>query len=250
MAAATSQVEMKESGASCADRQGPSKVLAGAAWKRGWIMCGHDDRLMPYPTNGFNNANTAAAGGPLQVPGADGNGGLRLIAKEPGVRYVQQGSGAGTAVTSITITESGSVIDIYVSMNLSATASTVARALKANAEVMRLLTDVHYTGSGGGIVADIGTGTPESVPFVRLLGKAVAEADFSDEVADVDIEVLADAPYTQRFGVLGLQMAAAFSVPGRKYVLDNQTATENYAALLLPIHCVEVDDDLAFCRFE
>lgn len=249
MAAATSQVEMKESGASCADRQGPSKVLRGAAWKRGWIMCGHDDRLMPYPTNGFNNANTATAGGPLQVPGADGNGGLRLIAKEPGVRYVQLGSGAGSAVASITVTDTGTTRQIYVSMNLSATAATVARALLAHAEASKLV-DVGFTGTGGGIVADIGTGTPESVPFVRLLGKAVAEADFSDKVADVDIEVLADAPYTQRFGVLGLQMAAAFSVPGRKYVLDNQTATENYAALLLPIHCVEVDDDLAFCRFE
>lgn len=249
MAAATSQVEMKEFGASCADRQGPSKVLAGAAWKRGWIMCGHGDRLMPYPTNGFNNANTAAAGGPLQIAGASADGGLRIIAKEAGVQYFQATVGAGTAVTSITVSDGGTTRNIAVTTNVSATAATVVAALRARADVMELI-DVTYRGTGGAAIADSAGGVPADVPFVRLLGKAVAEADFSDKVADVDIEVLADAPYTQRFGVLGLQMAAAFSVPGRKYVLDNQTATENYAALLLPIHCVEVDDDLAFCRFE
>ncbi len=246
MAAATSQVEMKESGASCADRQGPNKVLAGAAWKRGWIMCGHDDRLMPYPTNGFNNADTPAAGGPLQVAGADGNGGLRLIAKQPSVSAVLSQSGAGTAVTSVAVVDTGTGLRVEVTSNLSATAAAVQSAMLGNARVAGLV-DVAFTGTGLGVS---GTIVETAVPFVRLLGKAVAEADFSDEVADVDIEVLADAPYTQRFGVLGLMMAAAFAVPGRKYVLDNQTATENYAALLLPIHCVEVDEDLAFCRFE
>ena len=40
------------------------------------------------------------------------------------------------------------------------------------------------------------------------------------------------------------------SVPATKYIVDNQTITENYAALLLPIFCDEIDDGLGFCRFE
>lgn len=252
MAAATQMRHISERGGSACDRAGLGYILDGTKWYRGTILVGHGNRMMAYPDGGFNNSTTATLGGPLQVPGADGNGGLRLIAKMPGVRYVQQGSGAGTAVTSITITDGGTTLDIYVSMNLSATAATVARALKANAEVMRLLADVHYTGAGSGIVADIGTVTPESVPFVRLLGLANGDVDATaaDIVADVEIENPNDYPYTVRVGELGLEIDAAMSLPGVKYISDNQTLTENYAALKLPIFVPEVEDGLAYAKFE
>lgn len=249
MSAATQIRKIVQRGSAGADIPGLAKILAGTKWYRGSILVGHGDRMMVYPTGGFNNANTATAGGPLQVPGADGNGGLRLIAKEPGVRYVQQGSGAGSAVSSITVTDTGTTRQIYVSMNLSATAATVARALLAHAEASKLV-DVGFTGTGGGIVADIGLVTPESVPFVRLLGLANGDVDATADSSDVDVADPIDYPYTIRRGVLGLVPDAAFSLSGRKYVTDNQTVTENYAALKLPIFCDEVDDGLAFCRFE
>lgn len=249
MSAATKTRKIVQRGSAGADIPGLAQILAGAAWKRGWIMCGHDDRLMPYPTNGFNNANTAAAGGPLQVAGASADGGLRMIAKEAGVQYFQVTVGAGTAVTSIIVSDGGTTRNIAVEANISATAATVVAALRARADVMELI-DVTYRGTGGAAIAGSAGGVPADVPFVRLLGLANGDVDASAEVADVTVSDPIDYPYTIRRGVLGLLPDATFALSGRKYVTDNQTVTENYAALLLPIFCDEVDDGLAFCRFE
>lgn len=247
MAAATEQVRIiiQRNRASRAD-EGVTKALRASKWKRGWFLVAHDDRLMPYPTGGFNNANTAAAGGPLQVPGADGNGGLRLIAKEPGVIYAQQGSGAGSAVTSITVTDAGAQRLIYVSMNLSATAATVARALLAHAEASKLV-DVGFTGTGGGIVADIGTGTPESVPFVRPYGWADSEVNVEDQASDVTLDPLSVLGSVQ-YGIGRLLTDDTVKTPGTVYLTDNQTVTTNYAALKLPLRCDHLFDGDAYCE--
>lgn len=246
MAATTEKRKIIESGTSGADRRGPGYVLRGARWKRGWVMVGHDDRLMPYPDGGFNNATAAASGGPLQVAGADANGGLRLIAKEAKVKFASIVSGAGTT-RSVRVFASGGFKVVELTAQLSVTANDARSTILAHAEAAALV-DVAVTGTGAGAVADFST--PTAVPFVRLLGLAISEADYSETLTDTEIEIREDAPFCQRFGVLGLKMAAAFAVPGRKYVLDNQTATETNTPLLLPIHCVEVDADLAFCRFE
>ena len=130
---------------------------------------------------------------------------------------------------------------------LRASADTVTYAMRGNAEVSGLV-DVAFTGTGAGIVGAFGSAT--AVPFVRLLGLANGDVDNSASVADVDVDNVNDYPYTVRRGVLGLEIAAAMSLPGPKFVTDNQTITENYAALLLPIHCDEIDDGLGYCLFE
>lgn len=245
MSAATQFRHITERSAS--DRQALASILAGTKWYRGTIVVGHGTRMMAYPTGGFNNANTPTAGGPLQVAGADANGGLRLIAKQPNVRFQMNVSGAGTAVTT-TVVDAGTTQDVTVTANTGVIANEVQRSILGNAHAASLV-QVGTTGTGAGAVANFGTET--AVPFVRLLGLANGDIDASADVADVAIDNPCDYPYTVRYGVLGLEMAAAMSaIPGPKFVTDNQTVTENYAALLLPINCDEIDDGLAFCRFE
>lgn len=247
MSAATQARKIIQRGSAGVDIPGLPKILAGTKWYRGSILVGHGDRMMVYPTNGFDNTDTAADGGPLQVAGADANGGLRIIAKEAKVKYAQVVSGAGTA-RSVRVYSSGGFQVVELTAQLSVTAEVARTALLASAEVAALI-DVAATGTGLGVLADSGV-TPLSVPFVRLLGLANGDVDASADVADVTVDDVLDYPYTIRRGVLGLEPAAAFSLSGRKYVLDNQTVTENFAALLLPIFCDEVDDGRAFCRFE
>lgn len=252
MAAATRMRHVSERGGSACDRAGLGYILDGTKWYRGTILVGHGDRMMAYPDGGFNNANTPAQGGPLQVAGSDADGGLRLIAKQARVKYFQIRVGAGTAVTGLAVVDGGTTRNIVVTANLSTTADTVYQALKANAAVMELLGDVFYTGNGTGIIADSAGGVLADVPFVRLLGLANGDVDATaaDIVADVEIENPNDYPYTVRVGELGLEIDAAMSLPGVKYITDNQTLTENYAALKLPIFVPEVEDGLAYAKFE
>jgi len=251
MAAATQMRHISERGGSACDRAGLGYILDGTKWYRGTILVGHGNRMMAYPTNGFNNTNTAAQGGPLQVAGANANGGLRFIAKRPSVQYLQTTSGAGTAVTSLTVVDGGTTQNIVLVANTSATAETVTQAIKAHAAASELV-DVTFTGTGGGAIADSAGGTPADVPFVRLLGLANGDVDATaaDIVADVEIENPNDYPYTVRVGELGLEIDAAMSLPGVKHISDNQTLTENYAALKLPIFVPEVEDGLAYAKFE
>lgn len=246
MAAATKARSVTQRGTSGADRPGLASILAGTKWYRGTIIVGHASRMMAYPTGGFNNANTAAAGGPLQVAGSDADGGLRLIAKQPNVRFVNTVSGAGTAIT-VTVVDGGTTLDVTVTCNTSVIARDAARAILGHAHAASLV-DVGFTGTGGSAVSDFST--PTAVPFVRLLGLANGDIDASADVTDQTIENPHDYPYTVRRGVLGVVPDASMSVPATKYIVDNQTITENYAALLLPIFCDEIDDGLGFCRFE
>ena len=61
MAAATEQVRIiiQRNRAARADAN-VTKALRGTKWKRGWFLVAHDDRLMPYPASGFNNAKASA----------------------------------------------------------------------------------------------------------------------------------------------------------------------------------------------
>jgi hypothetical protein len=245
VSAATKFRHITDRGGESFDRPALASILAGTKWYRGTVVVGHGSRMMAYPTNGFNNANTPTAGGPLQVAGADGNGGLRLIAKRPNVRFeLATGAAASVIVTDTGATQTVSVV--VVTADDSDLANSVVAAVRAHAAASQLL-DIVATGNGSSVV---GTQVPIDVPFVRLLGLANGDVDNSASVADVDVDNVNDYPYTVRRGVLGLEIAAAMSLPGPKFVTDNQTITENYAALLLPIHCDEIDDGLGYCLFE
>lgn len=247
MAAATQMRHISERGGSACDRAGLGYILDGTKWYRGTILVGHGNRMMAYPDGGFNNSTTATLGGPLQVAGADGNGGLRLIAKRPNVRFeLATGAAASVIVTDTGATQTVSVV--VVTADDSDLANSVVAAVRAHAAASQLL-DIVATGNGSSVV---GTQVPIDVPFVRLLGLANGDVDATaaDIVADVEIENPNDYPYTVRVGELGLEIDAAFSLPGVKYISDNQTLTENYAALKLPIFVPEVEDGLAYAKFE
>lgn len=157
-------------------------------------------------------------------------------------------SGAGTAVSTVVV-DAGTTQDVTVTANTGVTAREAQRSILANAHAA-MLVDVGTTGTGAGAVADFATET--AVPFVRLLGLANGDVDATaaDIVADVEIENPNDYPYTVRVGELGLEIDAAMSLPGVKFITDNQTLTENYAALKLPIFVPEVEDGLAYAKFE
>lgn len=247
MAAATQARHLTQRGSHAADRPALPKILAGTKWYRGTVIVGHGDRMMAYPANGFNSPLTAAQGGPLQVPGADANGGLRLIAKEPHVRFVQT-LVVGPQPIMVTVLDAGSTLDIDVLGEIGDTANEIVRAIQAHAMASSL---VAVASTGTGLGAAVAFGPATAVPFVRLLGLACGDVDATADVADVDVANIFDYPYTVRRGVLGLELeTATTALPGRKSVLDNQTITENFAPLLLPIFCDEIDNGLAFCRFE
>lgn len=244
MAAATDQVRIiiQRNRASRADAN-ITKALRGTKWKRGWFLVAHDDRLMPYPTGGFNSAVTAANGGPLQVAGADGNGGLRLIAKQPSVSAVLSQSGAGTAVTSVAVVDTGTGLRVEVTSNLSATAAAVQSAMLGNARVAGLV-DVAFTGTGLGVSGAI---VETAVPFVRPYGWATSEVDVTGEASDVVLDPLAQLGAVE-YGIGRLLTDGTVMTPGQVFLTDNQTVTTNYAALLLPLHCDHLFDGDAYCE--
>lgn len=246
MAAATEQVRIiiQRNRAARADAN-VTKALRGTKWKRGWFLVAHDDRLMPYPTGGYNSAVTAANGGPLQVPGSDADGGLRLIAKQPNVRFVMNVSGAGTAVSAVVV-DAGTTQDVTVTANTGVTAREAQRSILANAHAA-MLVDVGTTGTGASAVANFATET--AVPFVRPYGWAAAEVDVSDQVADVTLDPLSLLGAAE-YGVGRMLTDGTVMTPGMVFVLDNQTVTTNYAALLLPLHCDHLFDGDAYVEVQ
>ena len=77
----------------------PRRYRSGIA---GTVIVGHGNRMMAYPTGGFNNANTA--GGPVATAGLAPmqTAGCVSSQMQPGVEYIQTAAGAGTAITSLT----------------------------------------------------------------------------------------------------------------------------------------------------
>lgn len=244
MAAATEQIRIiiQRNRASRADA-GVTKALRGTKWKRGWFLVAHDDRLMPYPDGGFNSAVTAANGGPLQVPGSDADSGLRVIAKQPNVRFSNTVSGAGTAIT-VTVEDAGSTLDLLVTCNTGVVARDAQRAILAHAQAASLV-DVGFTGTGGSPVSNFPT--PTAVPFVRPYGWATSEVDVTGEASDVTLDPLSQLGAVE-YGIGRLLTDGTVMTPGTVFLTDNQTVTTNYAALKLPLRCDHLFDDDAYCE--
>lgn len=228
-------------------RHGVGLILRGASWKAGWLIVAHGltgtgDRLMPYPTSGFNSAVTAANGGPLQVPGADANGGLRIIANQPGVQFAYVVGGT-TPVVTVSYAVSPQVT---VTAANTTTAAAIFAALDAHAAAKKLLS-AYYTGTGASAVGTAFTAAP--VPFVRVYGVSRCDVDNSaDLVNDATLPLGSPEESCGDAGVYGLECPDSAVYPGGPaFILDNQTVTFVDTPLCLPVPCRSVEDGLAFC---
>lgn len=244
MSAATQQRRITPMGDTLREMPGLSKVLRGIVYHRGCVLVGHGDRQMPYPTGGYNSAAPLADGGPLQIAGADANGGLRAIAKQPNVR-VSIVNGASLAIL---VGDPGPDILIAVTCPVaSTTASTLAAALNADANASSLASFT-FTGTGAG---NIFAAISLLIPWVRVLGLASGPFDSSAWPPGTDEPCDPNAVGVTAFvGELGLEMddSAPPAAGQICYLIDNQTVSANFAALALPLCCVEVRDGQAMCR--
>lgn len=228
---------------------GLAKIVQGTKYMRGWVMVGHydpanlADRMMRYPTGGFDSASSLAAGGPLAVAGADADGGFRVIAKEPNVK-LQIANGA---TTSVTVTQSTTFKVILLTADVATVTAAVAlQALLANAQVRELI-DAHYTGTGAGLIAVFAA---TQAPFVRLLGVAAGEFDASDvPAADTTLDKFAHYAQIMSGSVGLLPDSTSPPTAGQvAWISDNATVTADWAPLLLPVYVDKVSGGLAFCR--
>lgn len=228
-------------------RHGVTKILRGASWKSGWVIMAHaldavGDRLMPYPTGGYNSAVTAANGGPLQVPGADANGGLRFIANQPLVNFAYVVGGTVPVVTIVY----GSNDTVTVTAANTTTAAAIFAALDAHAGAKKLLTG-YFTGTGASAVGTAFTTAP--VPFVRVYGVSKADVDNSADAAnDNALPLGSPEEGCGDAGVYGLECLDTNVYPdGPAFLVDNQTVTFVDTPLCFPVPCRSFEDGLAFC---
>ena len=236
MAATTVQRRPKWLGEHCT-RHGATSILRGTKFEAGWLIANHDGRLMAYPDGGFNSATTAINGGPLQVPGADANGGLRLIAKRKSVSFSLQ-NGAAVAVA---VLQNGVLLTCPVA---STTANSARQAIAGNAEAAQLV-DVATTGTGLGFVAVI---AQSSVPCVTLFGVSKVPVDASTMATDTPIVVGSALEAQGDTGVFGLLYSDA-PHPGQCVdVINNNEVSPVRTYLCLTVECVSVLEDLAFCE--
>jgi len=220
-----------------ATRHGATSILRGTKFEAGWLIASHDDRLMAYPDGGFNNALTAINGGPLQVPGADANGGLRIIAKRKSVSFTLQ-NGASVAVS---VLQNAVLLTCPVA---STTANAARAALAGNAEAAKLI-DIGVTGSGTGFVAAI-VQTP--VPCVTLFGVAKVPVDASTMATDTPIVVGSALEAQGDTGCFGLLYSDA-PHPGQCVdIINNNEVSPVRTYLCLTVECKSVLEDLAFCE--
>lgn len=228
---------------------GISKIVRGTKYMRGWIMVGHSnaaggsERMMRYPTSGFDSATAMNDGGPLAIAGADANGGLRVIALEPNVNFAVT---AG-ASTSVTVTNSATSKLVTLTADVATmTAANAVQAVQANAEANKLVM-LTYTGTGAGLIA---AAVAAYAPYVRLLGVAAGEFDATD-VTGSDTTLDPYEHYAQIMqGSIGLVPDSTTPpIAGQMaWVTDNAIVTADWAPLLLPVYCDKVSGGLAFCR--
>lgn len=231
------------------------KVLRGASWKMGWLLVSHGlvgtgDRLMPYPTGGFNNTLTPANGGPLQIAGADANGGIRAIAKVPNLGYAQTVSGAGALTVSILYSATGFAIAVLVQAPAATTASAICVAIQSSEA--RDLIETTFTGGGAGVAVTSSTSPYATVPYVRIAGIAGGEADNTADVVNDNPLVLGCNPEQVYMGRLGLLWdgVIAIQAPQKVWAIDNQTVAATYTPMCLPIWCSSFDDDRCVCEIK
>lgn len=210
----------------CFPREGLVKILRGAKWESGYLIVAHRDRLMPYPTDGFDSNLTADNGGPLQIAGGDGNGGLRVIAKRDKISVEQVNGGA----IAISVTPGATLKITITSVVGTSTANAVVAAIRAHGMVNELI-DVVATGTGAGVTAAFA----ETVaPYVRIYGVAQGAAENTDASNDLTFDVN-DKGRVIEGGEFGVEISAAVAPPGINFVLDNQTIQPFYKPLCLPI---------------
>mgnify|MGYP003557419867 FL=1 len=235
MAATTVQRRPKWLGEHCT-RHGVNNILRGTKFEAGWLIASHDDRLMAYPDGGFNNATTAINGGPLQVPGADANGGLRLIAKRRSVTFTLVNGTLGVSVT---------YNSIVLTCPVASTTALAAKQYLLERHSVAELVDVGFSGTGGGLVAAIAS---TAVPCVRLFGVSKVPVDASTMATDTAIVVGSALEAQGDTGVFGLIYSGA-PFPGCKVaVINNNEISVTRTPLCLEVECVSVLDDLAFCE--
>lgn len=234
-------------------RHGPLKVLRGAAWERGWVLVAHGiqavaDRLMPYPTGGFDSAITAINGGPLQVPGADANGGFRVIGKRPNVLFQVVG-GAALSVAVIINPDSSYQVQLTTIL-ASTTAAAAVQAIRGHALASKCV-DLNYTGTGGGLTAGLSS---TAVPYVRIAGIAGGKADNSGDAVNDATLTFGDRPEQVFFGRWGMYFSGggslAMMAPQQVWLVDNQTVDAAYTPLLLPLCCSSFENDIAVCEIK
>ena len=235
MAATTVQRRPKWLGEHCT-RHGVNNILRGTKWDAGWLIASHDDRLMAYPDGGFDNATTAINGGPLQVPGADANGGLRLIAKRRNITFALVNGTLGLSVANN---------NIVLTCPVASTTANAAKQYLLERASLYELADVAVTGTGAGLVAAIAS---TAVPCVRLYGVSKVPVDASTMATDTAIVVGSALEAQGDTGVFGLIYNGA-PFPGCKVaVINNNEISITRTPLCLEIECVSVLDDLAFCE--
>lgn len=222
----------------------PSKALRGTKWKPGWLMVGHNDRLMPYPELGFDNTNSINNGGPLSIAGADANGGIRVLGREGNLRFAIV---TGGTVPVVTIAEgSGGFTDVIVTQANTTIAKDTYLALQAHAR-SRELVQAWYTGTGAGVA---GTQALTPPPWVRVVGVSRGEVDASDSPsADVTLDPNQVGSLIEK-GLFGMYWQGTLSAPGQVLVCDNQTVQQApfYGFGCLSIPCEASRGGLAFCR--
>jgi hypothetical protein len=217
-------------------RHGATSILRGTKFEAGWLIANHDGRLMAYPDGGFDNALTAVNGGPLQVPGADANGGLRIIAKRRNVTFTLTNGTLGVSVTNHSI-----VLTCPVA---STTALAAKQYLLERYSVAELI-DVGFSGTGAGLVATIAS---TAVPCVTLFGVSKVPVDASTMATDTAIVVGSALEAQGDTGCFGLIFNGA-PYPGCKVaVINNNEVSTLRTPLCLEVECVSVLEDLAFCE--
>lgn len=176
-------------------RRGPQYVLRGKKLYKGALCFYHNGRAMPAAS--LDNSDTIAAGGPLNVAGADANGGLRFIARQPNVQIQ---IGAGTLRVQTTYSAGIWLVSVIMTA-MSDTAVGVQQAILAHAKATSLI-DVNYTGNG---TTAPGTTSAVDVPFVCIAGICKRTIDNSSASTDLDIT-------TTNFGPLEFDLGSPYMV--------------------------------------
>jgi len=215
-------------------RRSPGKILRGAHIFVGALCAFHDDgagagtRLMPVTD--LQNANTPAQGGPLQIAGADANGGLRAFAKAPNIYFVITTSGT-TPVVSVVLPTGAGQPGVAVTCANTTTAAEIAQAVMGNAAARELM-QIYFTGNGSTAAGQITTTT---LPYYRLAGWAKREYDNSADTSN-DLAVSEVIELDTGKGFMAndtTDAASANDVGGMVSVLDDQTIQRGQHPLTL-----------------